>query len=66
MIGDSRTDIATARAAGIPTICVPFGYTDVPIETLEPDLSSSISTRCTGAASVERVPKSPDPHIACS
>jgi phosphoglycolate phosphatase len=38
MIGDSRTDIATARAAGIPTICVPFGYTDVPIETLEPDL----------------------------
>ena len=38
MIGDSRTDIATARAAGIPTICVPFGYTDVAIETLEPDL----------------------------
>lgn len=38
MIGDSRTDIATARAAGVPTICVPFGYTDVPIETLEPDL----------------------------
>ncbi len=38
MIGDSRTDIATAKAAGIPTICVPFGYTDVPIETLEPDL----------------------------
>ena len=37
MIGDSRTDIATARAAGIPSICVPFGYTDVPIETLEPD-----------------------------
>ncbi len=37
MIGDSRTDIATARAAGIPSICVPFCYTDVPIETLEPD-----------------------------
>ncbi|KPF72583.1 phosphoglycolate phosphatase [Bosea sp. AAP35] len=37
MIGDSRTDIATAKAAGIPTICVPFGYTDVPIETLDPD-----------------------------
>lgn len=37
MIGDSRTDILTARAAGIPTICVPFGYTDVPIETLKPD-----------------------------
>lgn len=37
MIGDSRTDIATARSAGIPSICVPFGYTDAPIETLEPD-----------------------------
>lgn len=38
MIGDSRTDIATARAAGIPCICVPFGYTDVPIEALAPDI----------------------------
>ncbi len=37
MIGDSRTDIATARSAGIPSICVPFGYSDAPIETLEPD-----------------------------
>lgn len=37
MIGDSRTDIATARAAGIPSICVPFGYSDAPIETLEPN-----------------------------
>lgn len=37
MIGDSLTDILTARAAGIPSICVPFGYTDVPIETLQPD-----------------------------
>ncbi len=38
MIGDSRTDIATARNAGLPVICVPFGYTDVPIETLSPDM----------------------------
>lgn len=37
MIGDSRTDVATARAADLPVICVPFGYTDVPIETLKPD-----------------------------
>lgn len=37
MVGDSRTDIDTARAAGIPSICVPFGYTDVPIESLNPD-----------------------------
>jgi len=37
MIGDSMTDIATARAASIPIIAVDFGYTDVPVETLKPD-----------------------------
>ena len=34
MVGDSRTDIDTAKAAGIPSIGVPFGYTDVPIAAL--------------------------------
>ncbi|AWN52312.1 phosphoglycolate phosphatase [Methylobacterium sp. 17Sr1-1] len=38
MVGDSRTDIATAKAAGIPVVAVPFGYTDVPVEELEPDV----------------------------
>ena len=37
MVGDSATDIKTARAAGIPVIGVPFGYTDVPIRDLGPD-----------------------------
>ena len=37
MVGDSATDIKTARAAGIPVIGVPFGYTDVPIRELGPD-----------------------------
>ena len=37
MIGDSMTDIATARAAGVPVIAVDFGYSDVPVETLKPD-----------------------------
>jgi len=37
MIGDSRTDVDTARNAGLPVICVPFGYTDVPVEALSPD-----------------------------
>ncbi|WP_294532680.1 HAD-IA family hydrolase [uncultured Rhodoblastus sp.] len=37
MIGDSRTDIDTARAAGIPVITVDFGYTDRPIEEFSPD-----------------------------
>jgi phosphoglycolate phosphatase len=37
MVGDSATDIATARAAGAPVVAVDFGYTDVPIESLQPD-----------------------------
>jgi phosphoglycolate phosphatase len=37
MIGDSRTDIDTARAAGVPVIAVDFGYTDVPVAELRPD-----------------------------
>lgn len=37
MIGDSRTDIATARAAQIPVIAVDFGYTDTPVHALDPD-----------------------------
>ncbi len=30
MVGDSDTDISTARLAGVPSIAVTFGYTDVP------------------------------------
>jgi phosphoglycolate phosphatase len=37
MVGDSETDIATARAAGIPVIAVDFGYTDRPVATFGPD-----------------------------
>jgi phosphoglycolate phosphatase len=37
MIGDSVTDIRTARAAAVPVIAVDFGYTDQPIETFAPD-----------------------------
>lgn len=37
MVGDSITDIRTARAAHAPIIAVDFGYTDVPIATLAPD-----------------------------
>ena len=37
MVGDSPTDIATARAAGIPVIAVDFGYTDAPVSSFAPD-----------------------------
>ena len=37
MVGDSKTDIAIARAAGVPVVCVDFGYTDVPVAELGPD-----------------------------
>ncbi len=37
MVGDSRTDIETARAAGTPVLAVDFGYTDVPVAELGPD-----------------------------
>ncbi|MBA8878490.1 HAD family hydrolase [Phyllobacterium myrsinacearum] len=36
MIGDSRTDIDTAKAAGIPVIAVDFGYSDLPVSSYEP------------------------------
>jgi phosphoglycolate phosphatase len=34
MVGDSDTDISTARACGLPSIAVSFGYTDVPAARL--------------------------------
>ncbi|GGE93854.1 phosphoglycolate phosphatase [Stappia taiwanensis] len=37
MVGDSKTDIDAARAAGIPVVAVTFGYTSVPVEELAPD-----------------------------
>jgi phosphoglycolate phosphatase len=37
MIGDSLTDIRTARAAGIPVIAVDFGYTERSVSELDPD-----------------------------
>lgn len=37
MVGDSKTDIDTAKNAGAPIIAVDFGYTDAPIASLGPD-----------------------------
>jgi len=37
MIGDSATDVATARAAGAPVILLSYGYTPEPAHTLGAD-----------------------------
>ena len=37
MIGDSATDVATARAAGVPVIVVTYGYSPEPPESLGAD-----------------------------
>ena len=37
LIGDSRTDVETARNAGVPAILVSYGYRTDPIEALAPD-----------------------------
>lgn len=36
MVGDSRTDIDTAKAAGIPVVAVDFGYTDRHVSEFDP------------------------------
>lgn len=38
MVGDSDLDVAAARAAGIPSIGVTFGYSSVPIHDHRPDV----------------------------
>ena len=37
MVGDSMTDVATARAAAVPVIAVDFGYTETPPAALGAD-----------------------------
>ncbi|HUO53121.1 MAG TPA: HAD-IA family hydrolase [Rhodoblastus sp.] len=49
MIGDSKTDIATARAAEIPVIAVDFGYTDRPVAEYGPDRVISHFSELPGA-----------------
>lgn len=38
MVGDSRTDIDTAKAAGIPVVAVDFGYTDRHVREFDPSM----------------------------
>jgi phosphoglycolate phosphatase len=38
MVGDAGPDVGVARRAGVPVIGVDFGYTEIPIAELKPDL----------------------------
>ena len=38
MVGDSINDIKAAKAVPMPVVAVDFGYTDVPVEELGPDV----------------------------
>jgi phosphoglycolate phosphatase len=49
MVGDSITDIRTARAAAVPVVAVDFGYTDVPVAALGPDRVISSFAELPGA-----------------
>jgi phosphoglycolate phosphatase len=37
MVGDSKTDVDTARNAGAPVVAVDFGYSDPPVSAFAPD-----------------------------
>jgi phosphoglycolate phosphatase len=36
MVGDSNSDVAMARAAGVPVIAVDYGYSETPVRDLAP------------------------------
>jgi phosphoglycolate phosphatase len=45
MVGDSATDVAAARAAGIPVVAVDYGYTEIPAAELGADRVISTLTQ---------------------
>ncbi len=55
MIGDSETDILTARAAELPVVAVDFGYSALPVSEYGPDrLISHFGQLSEAIASLER------------
>jgi phosphoglycolate phosphatase len=49
MVGDAGPDVGVARRAGVPVIGVEFGYTEIPIAELKPDLLVSHMRQLPGA-----------------
>lgn len=52
MVGDSKTDIDTAKNAGVPVVAVDFGYTGRPVTEYAPDRVISHFDELWDAASV--------------
>jgi phosphoglycolate phosphatase len=60
MIGDSNTDVRTARAARVPVVAVDFGYSEMPIATAQPDrIISSFADLPAAIAAVTMAAKPP-------
>ena len=49
MVGDSVSDARAARTAGVPLVLVDFGYSDVPVRDLAPDVLISHFNQLPGA-----------------
>ena len=61
-VGDSKTDVAAARHAGVPVICVALGYSHGPVEALGadvivPDYRDPGFLERTGSTLIELPPK---------
>lgn len=54
MVGDAGPDVGVARRAGIPVIGVDYGYTEVPIRDLSPDIVISHLDELPGAVELAR------------
>jgi phosphoglycolate phosphatase len=49
MVGDSLSDVATARAAGVPVVAVDYGYTETAVSEMGPDRVISALTELPSA-----------------
>ena len=68
MVGDSTTDVRTARAANVPVIAVDFGYSEIPVARLHPDqiIGSFAELPAALAAIAEQNPPVPTAGISRS
>jgi phosphoglycolate phosphatase len=68
MVGDSTTDVRTARAANVPVIAVDFGYSEIPVARLHPDqiISSFAELPAALAATAKQNPPVPTAGISRS